>query len=703
MQKVKIIRICFLLILLPVMKQVDAQTCIADYFSINYKGETAQTINKVITANNEIILAGNIHHGFNLEADGFLSKLTPYGTVVWSKKFVAPPGYNFLTFSDVALLPDGSFFVAGSIVKYVNGYNMKGWGILLKIDKYGNLVWAKTMSLYDDVEFITSFTNVYPTNDGEFIIHGFFIKIIDVTATSNRVARGPTFFIRIDKNGNIKWRSQFSMEAYTWGLPGTGFKQLQNGNLIFGMNLHEQILSGPDAGKLINESYYLLDLDYNTGKRIWDKMYLYPSTQTYTSTSIGPVKHIAELPNGDLSFLFSFSDSNRYSPSPYTKRSANMITAPDGVLKKVQGYYNMQIGCYTSDAIDGGANGEQIVLMHDGNKPLLISLDKDGQILWQKAYDPGGSYVPQSLLNTPYGYYIISSKLNEGTFNLIKTDTTANMACLNSSINMVTKDVSRMFENKDVNILHYTSSQYFASVKVANIAYSLDTTTLCKETCCVDTFDITNSKNIVLCEGNTYTLPDNYMVKDSGTYNVVYKTQKGCDSIVPYYVNVLKNPASLSLGNDTCLEEKDSIVLKVTGGFASYNWMNTTTNDSTFLVTQPGKYWVEVSNSCGTKRDSIEVFKKCDFEIYLPNAFTPNGDGLNDYFGVPGFNKNRLIKLTIYNRWGQLIFETNDANKRWDGRYKKSLQPVGIYIYYAEMENRKGNRITKKGVVTLIR
>lgn len=64
---------------------------------------------------------------------------------------------------------------------------------------------------------------------------------------------------------------------------------------------------------------------------------------------------------------------------------------------------------------------------------------------------------------------------------------------------------------------------------------------------------------------------------------------------------------------------------------------------------------------------------------------------------------NRLKKLTIYNRWGQLIFETNDINKRWDGKYKKLLQPPGIYIYYVEMENLKGKRITKKGSVTLIR
>ena len=87
----------------------------------------------------------------------------------------------------------------------------------------------------------------------------------------------------------------------------------------------------------------------------------------------------------------------------------------------------------------------------------------------------------------------------------------------------------------------------------------------------------------------------------------------------------------------------------------------------------------------------------------MPNAFTPNGDGLNDYFGVSGYNTNRLIKLKIYNRWGQLIFETNDINKRWDGSYKKLPQPVGIYIYYAEMENLNEKGITKRGVVTLIR
>ncbi len=242
--------------------------------------------------------------------------------------------------------------------------------------------------------------------------------------------------------------------------------------LFLALTLHEQLLSGPDIGKIVNEYYYLFALDYTTGTRIWDKSYQYPSTFSYNVTSIGPVKHVAELPNGDLSFLFSFSDSVLYSSSPYTKRSANMITTSGGVLKKVLGYYNTQIGCYTADAIAGGGNGEQTVLMYDGKKPLLINMDKDGQILWQKAYDPGAGYVPQSLLNTPYGYYIFSNKQGEGVSNLIKTDTTADMGCLNSSISMITEDVSQLFKNKDVSILSFaTNLEHFDNIDQVSMPY----------------------------------------------------------------------------------------------------------------------------------------------------------------------------------------------------------------------------------------
>jgi gliding motility-associated-like protein len=131
--------------------------------------------------------------------------------------------------------------------------------------------------------------------------------------------------------------------------------------------------------------------------------------------------------------------------------------------------------------------------------------------------------------------------------------------------------------------------------------------------------------------------------------------------------------------------------------------MNNITADSSYFATRTGIYWVGVSNSCGFKRDSTEVFDKCNFSIYMPSAFTPNNDGLNDFFRVPPSNQNKFIRLQVYNRWGQQVFETKDISKGWNGMSERQLQPVGVYIYFLTMESLNGNKITKQGTVALIR
>ena len=89
--------------------------------------------------------------------------------------------------------------------------------------------------------------------------------------------------------------------------------------------------------------------------------------------------------------------------------------------------------------------------------------------------------------------------------------------------------------------------------------------------------------------------------------------------------------------------------------------------------------------------------------ISIPNAFTPNGDNVNDYFGIPDQNKNRLIELRIYNRWGQLVFETKTKSNKWDGKFKNIPQQTGLYIYDLVMAGLSGKRITHKGTVMLLR
>ncbi|MEW6469817.1 MAG: gliding motility-associated C-terminal domain-containing protein [Bacteroidota bacterium] len=87
--------------------------------------------------------------------------------------------------------------------------------------------------------------------------------------------------------------------------------------------------------------------------------------------------------------------------------------------------------------------------------------------------------------------------------------------------------------------------------------------------------------------------------------------------------------------------------------------------------------------------------------LYVPNAFTPNGDGINDLFGAKG---DGIIEysIQIFNRWGELVFESSDINKQWDGTYKGQIAETGAYAYSITAYGEKTNRISKSGTVTLI-
>ena len=104
---------------------------------------------------------------------------------------------------------------------------------------------------------------------------------------------------------------------------------------------------------------------------------------------------------------------------------------------------------------------------------------------------------------------------------------------------------------------------------------------------------------------------------------------------------------------------------------------------------------------CGSGIDDVNVFVYND--IYVPNAFTPNGDGNNDIFRIIPLENYVLERLTIYNRWGKIIFNTSTPGNGWDGTSNHIPQPMGTYIYYILLRSSKGKEIIKKGTVLLLR
>ena len=90
---------------------------------------------------------------------------------------------------------------------------------------------------------------------------------------------------------------------------------------------------------------------------------------------------------------------------------------------------------------------------------------------------------------------------------------------------------------------------------------------------------------------------------------------------------------------------------------------------------------------------------------YIPNAFTPNGDGLNDVFRITGIPPENITRfnLQIYNRWGQVVFSTNDILEPWDGKMRNDICPEGEYIWVIFYEDNKKTQVTNKGTVMVLR
>lgn len=131
-----------------------------------------------------------------------------------------------------------------------------------------------------------------------------------------------------------------------------------------------------------------------------------------------------------------------------------------------------------------------------------------------------------------------------------------------------------------------------------------------------------------------------------------------------------------------------------------------TTTRTTIQVDIPSTHYIIAGNRCGTVSDTVVVKSSlCDGELYLPQAFTPNNDGLNDLFrGRAQRGPLFDYELKIFNRWGQLIFQTKRIELGWDGSFASILQASGTYVWMARFRKTPTKPIVhRKGIVTLIR
>ena len=185
-----------------------------------------------------------------------------------------------------------------------------------------------------------------------------------------------------------------------------------------------------------------------------------------------------------------------------------------------------------------------------------------------------------------------------------------------------------------------------------------------------------------------------------GDYQLTVADQNNCrTSIVATILN--DEPQPIFLGNDTTLCPGNHIILSP-GTYSSYKWQDNSVF-ANYTVIDPGTYTVEVMDDRNCiLRDTIKIISDCGF-IFFPNAFTPNNDLKNDYFGPLGYLSTvKDYTLLIYNRQGQLVFKSTDPFKKWDGKMRDGTIMAGTYVWLATYSNKGKKDILQKGTVTVI-
>jgi gliding motility-associated-like protein len=160
---------------------------------------------------------------------------------------------------------------------------------------------------------------------------------------------------------------------------------------------------------------------------------------------------------------------------------------------------------------------------------------------------------------------------------------------------------------------------------------------------------------------------------------------------------------------DTSVVSGQPLQLQATGStifqWSPATWLSSTTVSNPVSTPEDDiEYIVQVSNRIGcTDVDSIRVrYYRVSPDFFVPNAFTPNGDGLNDVVTPLALGMKSVDLFMVYNRWGQLMFRTTQIEEGWNGKYRGVVQPVGAYVWYAEGTDYTNKKLTRKGTVLLL-
>lgn len=666
----------------------------------------------VITPDRGYVVAGYTTSYGGGDKDVYLFKTDSIGNLLWTKTF---GGNKLDEANSMQLCSDGGFILAGTTFSYGSGlYDM----YLLKTDSAGNLQWSRTYggTAMEEGYWVTQ------TDDGGYAITG------RTASYGTGSGNYDVYIVKTDAAGNLVW-------SRTVG--GSG--NFEQGKCIQQTADRGYIITGgSDSFGIGDPDLYMIKLDvlgnvqwtktygqsgsniYETGiyvKQTSDKGFIATGCKTnanhsayfFKTDSVGNLNWLRAYGGADHEYFFDLEET---SDNGYFLIGATHSWASGAYTVGGDDIYILK-----SDSIGNSGCNEitpTMITRSGGNTSAGALVDSGAAVSSGGVINTFCFDTLTLCTNTP-SFHIAKTVLNLGNDTVLCPGETLILNAQNAGAAYLWQNGATT-QTLTIN----TSGTYYVSVNYPCIA-AYDTIVVS-----VGTLTASVAGNNFVCKGSTAILSASggatyswstgetssaIMVNPTSTtlYNVIVSNGGSCADTATLTVNVSDLPMAFA-GNDTTIAGGTSIILNASGG-TSYRWLpapgiSCTTCSSVLLTPQQtATYCVEVSDVSGSCMDTacVTITVEGCGSIFLPNVFSPNGDGQNDYFKVYGANCIEQFYLTIYNRWGEIVFITDDANNQWDGTHRGAEENTGVFMYILNVKFSNDEMLEKSGSINLIR
>ncbi len=682
--------------------------------------------NIIETPGGDFIIIGKLFQFFpTQESNIYVIKTNPLGDIIWSYRYEKPN--NTTEFQRVrAIHVDGNSDGVGDdgfmiIATLINNLSISET-VLIRISENGTLIWSKQIIGNPNN---TDFYTIDQLDDGNFILGG---------TQNTGVSSSDNFYVlKLDQNGNFIW-------DFRAGFGGSNF------------NIVSRVKSTPDNGCIVvgnsmssgfNQRGFIVKIDQNGGLE-WNKVYDLPDIDFFNSVNLT-------------------SDGNYIVQGAARTNASNFPNSDDISLVKVDPLGNIIWSklLYTNNPLNRAYFIEEtadfgfILSGSAYTDRSLIKTNDQGSVLWAKNYGstgPGGG--PFQSFNgvretNDQGFITIALTDSVVTeLQLVKTNQFGESGCNETDI--VYSESPLNYTVTSPQYTQFNTPPLIENSTIQQLNYSIETETICQEFCLVPELD---STEYIICDQGCVHFPDPVSIQTEGTIyqwnfsnnesfttstasvcldhfgidpfkldlSIEVTTRTGCVSTADYQdiITVSTTPeAYFTYSPDSISLEEPTVHFSNQSANSVYSaWLfgdGATSSETSPLHTYPevpGNYGVTLTASDFTKncQSTFETTITLNDEIvfYVPNAFTPGSDNANFIFkpivrsGVDPYQYH----LVIYNRWGEVLFESFDYSKGWDGSYLNDrIVPKGVYMWKIDFKETMSDKHHREiGHVTVLR